>query len=71
MIKSVGICPWCGEKVIGVVEEENIIRRDVCKCPKCGNKILICRKPGCNNYEKGGIWDDELCPECTKKMFSA
>lgn len=65
-MKHLGKCPWCGENVRAVVIEENYIRRDLCECPKCGEKILICRTPGCTNYAKGGdFWDDELCPDCT------
>lgn len=66
MSKGLGKCPWCGEQVKARVIEENYIRRDLCVCPQCGEKILICRTPGCNNYAKGGdLWDDELCPDCT------
>lgn len=65
-MKPIGKCPWCGAKVEGVVVTRNYLRRDKCKCPECGKKIYICRTPGCNNYTKGGVWDDEFCPDCTK-----
>lgn len=67
-MKPLGRCPWCGEEIRAIVVGKNYIRRDNCKCPKCGKKILICHFPGCNNYTKGGIWDDEFCPDCTKHV---
>lgn len=69
-MKHLGKCPWCGNEVRAIVEEENYIRRDSCRCPDCGGKILICRTPGCTNYAKGGFWDDECCPECTKMVVT-
>lgn len=70
MKKSLGKCPWCGEYVRAIVIEENFVRRDFCKCPKCGGKVLVCRTPGCNDYAKGGdFWDDEFCPDCTKRFL--
>ena len=69
-MKPLGRCPWCGKDVVGRVVEENYIRRDECVCPECGEKIFICRAPGCNNYAKGGIWDDEFCPDCTKTVVT-
>lgn len=66
-MKHLGKCPWCGNEVKAMIEEENYVRRDACTCPECGERILVCRTPGCTNYAKGGdIWDDEFCPECTK-----
>lgn len=66
MEKGLGKCPWCGNNVRARVIEENYVRRDSCVCPECGERILVCRTPGCTNYAKGGdIWDDELCPDCT------
>ena len=70
-MKGIGICPWCGKEVRAIIEEENYIRRDSCKCPECGERILVCRTPGCNNYAKGGtIWDDEICTECAKNIVT-
>jgi len=66
MKKHVGTCPFCNQNVTPKVVEDNKIRRDVCVCPECDNRVLICRSPGCTNYVKGGdIYDDELCPSCT------
>ena len=57
-LKALGKCPWCGKIVRGIVIEENYVRRDLCCCPECNEKILICRRPGCTNYAKGGdLWD--------------
>lgn len=68
-IKHVGICPFCISTVKPVVVEENLVRRDVCECPECHEKILVCRSPGCTSYAKSGaIYDDELCPECTESI---
>ena len=59
-IKHVGICPFCISTVKPVVVEGNLVRRDVCECPECHEKILICRSPGCTGYAKSGaIYDDE------------
>lgn len=71
MSKGLGKCPWCGENVRAKVVEENYVRRDICICPNCGEKILVCRIPGCNNYAKAGdFWDDEICPDCTSNAGS-
>lgn len=68
--KSKGMCPFCNEQIEPIVIEENTIRRDKCQCPECSGIIYVCRSPGCNNYAKGGIWDDELCPACTTEVSS-
>jgi hypothetical protein len=69
--KHLGICPFCGDNVTPLLIEENTIRRDVCECPSCKEKLLICRTPGCHSYAKGGeIYDDELCPSCTSSLAS-
>ena len=65
------LIPFCSNTVSPSTVGENYIRRDVCKCPECGEKILVCRSPGCTNYAKAGfIWDDELCPPCTASIVS-
>ncbi|MBA5202210.1 hypothetical protein [Pectobacterium aroidearum] len=65
--KHPGICPHCREKVTPDIIEENSIRRDKCKCPKCEGVVYVCRTPGCDDYAKGGnTYDEELCPQCTK-----
>lgn len=65
--KEAGLCPFCNNEVSAVVVEENILRRDKCKCPECDKTIYLCRAPGCNNYAKGTEnWDNELCPSCTE-----
>lgn len=67
MFKPKGTCPFCKEQVAAIVVEENYIRRDICRCPECGESILVCRMPGCSDYAKGGeLYDDELCPEHSK-----
>ena len=72
MKKPIGECPFCKEKVQPKIIEENMIRRDVCECPECHNKVLICRTFGCENYAKSGkIYDDELCPSCAAAITSA
>lgn len=69
--KHVGVCPFCENSVTPKLVEDNNIRRDVCECPSCHEKILICRTPGCKNYAKGGsVYDDELCPSCTESLTS-
>lgn len=70
-IKAKGICPYCQELVNGTVIEENIARRDKCECPSCKETMYVCRAPGCDHYVKNGkIYDDELCPACTKGIMS-
>ena len=62
-----GKCPWCEEYVHAKIFEGNRYRRDACICPECGDKILVCRMPGCRDYAAGGeTWDDEFCPPCSK-----
>lgn len=64
--KQKGKCPFCGENVAAVVMEENTVRRDRCKCPKCEEEVFVCRAPHCHNYAKGTkVYDHEFCPECT------
>jgi len=67
--KHLGTCPFCEERVSPFIVEENFIRRDVCECPECKKRILVCRMPGCQNYTKfGKHYDDELCPPCLKEL---
>ena len=67
--KSKGSCPFCKEKIRPIILEENTLRRDKCKCPTCNEIIYVCRIFGCENYAKGSdIYDDELCPECAKRL---
>lgn len=69
--KHSGLCPFCGDTIRPSLIADNSIRRDVCECPSCKEKILVCRTPGCTNYAKGGaIYDDELCPSCTESLSS-
>ena len=66
-----GICPFCKETIIADTLEENYVRRDKCQYPSCKGVIYVCRSPGCDNYAKGGdLYDDELCPECTRGLTS-
>lgn len=70
--KHSGLCPFCGDSVTPDLVEDNSIRRDVCECPSCKAKILVCRTPGCTSYTKGGsVYDDELCPACTASLTSS
>ena len=69
--KHAGECPYCKSTVTPTIFEENTVRRDLCECPECGGKLLVCRTPGCQDYAKGGdIYDDELCPSCTSSVTS-
>lgn len=69
--KAKGICPYCQENVNAAVIKEGTIRRDECQCPTCKNSVYVCRAPGCDNYVKNGkLYDDELCPACTKGILS-
>lgn len=69
--KHLGLCPFCGDLVKPALLEDNNIRRDVCECPSCREKLCVCRTPGCMNYAKGGkVYDDELCPSCTESLTS-
>ncbi|HOX46092.1 MAG TPA: hypothetical protein PK668_20990 [Myxococcota bacterium] len=64
--KPMGKCPFCHHKVHAKIVEENSWRRDVCRCPECGERILVCRMPGCKDFAEGGeTWDEEFCPDCT------
>lgn len=68
-IKHSGTCPFCKETITATISESNSVRRDKCICPSCKGTIYVCRSPGCDNYAKGGnIYDDELCPECTRSL---
>lgn len=67
--KHLGLCPFCKGMISPVVVEQNGVRRDICKCPECEGSVLVCRSPGCDNYAKGGnLYDEELCPECTRSV---
>jgi hypothetical protein len=69
--KHLGVCPFCADNVTPHLIEKNTIRRDLCECPSCKEKLLICRTPGCHSYAKGGNnYDDELCPSCTSSLTS-
>jgi len=64
--KQKGKCPFCDKSIQALVVEENVIRRDACKCPECGETVYLCRTPGCHDYAKGTeVYDHELCPSCT------
>ena len=66
--KLKGKCPWCEERVHAKVVETHRFRRDICECPKCGDRILKCRNPGCSDYAAGDTtWNDEFCPPCGKE----
>lgn len=70
-LKHAGMCPYCCNTVRPEVIRENSIRRDICACPECNEKVLVCRIPGCTAYAKAGeIYDDELCPSCTGSIVS-
>jgi hypothetical protein len=70
-LKHLGICPFCSASMQPSVLEENTMRRDICQCSECSEKILVCRTPGCQDYAKGGsVYDDELCPSCTSSTVS-
>ena len=62
-----GNCPWCKEDVRPTLFEENPeYQRNIFVCPDCGEKILKCVTPGCEEYARWGEqWDDFFCPECT------
>jgi len=63
--KPMGRCPHCEKRVRAVVVEENVVRRDVLRCPKCKGRVLICLGADCKNYAAGGrIYDDNFCPKC-------
>jgi hypothetical protein len=65
--KQKGKCPFCLKCVAPVIIEENIIRRDKCRCPECDEEIYLCRSLGCHDFAKGTpVYDHELCPECTE-----
>lgn len=67
--KNPGICGHCRETVSPIIIEENYVRRDKCRCPKCQQDLYACRTPGCDDYAKGGkAYDEELCPGCTKAL---
>lgn len=69
--KHAGECPYCNSTMTPILLEENAIRRDLCACSECGEKLLVCRTPGCQDYAKGGdLYDDELCPSCTSSVTS-
>ena len=69
--KHLGVCPFCSASTRPVVLEENTVRRDICECSECSEKVLVCRTPGCQDYAKGGsVYDDELCPGCTSAAVS-
>jgi hypothetical protein len=64
--KQAGKCPFCEKTVKAEIVEENMLRRDKCKCPECEETIYLCRSPGCHDYAKGtSVYDHEFCPECT------
>ena len=69
--KPAGYCPFCRELVTPEIVEENTFRRDKCVCDnkECKKTVYVCRTPGCDDFTKGGsIYDDELCPGCTKNV---
>ena len=70
--KHLGECPFCKGAIKAKVIEENVVRRDKCECPECGEAIYVCRTPGCDGYAKGGaLYDHELCPVCTRGCVAA
>jgi hypothetical protein len=71
VLKPAGKCPFCNELVRAeVIESTNSLRRDKCRCPRCGETLYVCRMPGCDNYARSGlVWDDELCPTCSSRYL--
>jgi hypothetical protein len=70
--KRPGMCPNCRETVKAQVVESNRFRRDLCECPNCQARILICRGAECNDYALGGDrYDDEYCEACFKKFLDS
>ncbi|WP_343666178.1 hypothetical protein [Enterobacter sp.] len=70
-LKSLGVCPFCKNKVRPSVSETNYLRRDRCECPECKETVYVCRGFGCEDYAKGGeLYDDEFCPQCAQSISS-
>lgn len=68
-LKPNGKCPHCHEVVRARVVEENSWSRDVCECPSCSERVLVCSYPGCTDFVVGGdYWDNALCPEHGKEL---
>lgn len=66
-----GFCPWCKKEVQpDLADEQNLLwGRNVLSCPECLEKILVCSKPGCDNYARWGeFYDDKLCPKCKDNL---
>jgi DNA-directed RNA polymerase subunit RPC12/RpoP len=67
--KTAGMCPRCKQIVSATVSESNLLRRDICQCPNCSARILVCRGLGCHDYAQGGkTYDDEYCDPCFKSI---
>lgn len=66
-----GKCPHCQEEVQGELEKEGSIGRDTYRCPNCGERMLYCFNPSCNDYTKyGTVINHDLCPACTSGVIS-
>lgn len=71
--KPKGECSYCKSTMQPKVLESAALKRDICICTAngCGQRIICCRMPGCDNYARcGTYWDDELCHSCTKKTMN-
>ncbi len=70
--KPKGLCSYCKNTMQPTIMKAATLRRDTCICSvkTCGQQIISCRIPGCDNYARcGKYWDDELCQPCTKKTM--
>jgi hypothetical protein len=62
MTEHRGYCSFCFEAARHDAVEKNVLRRNVYRCSKCGQRTLRCRVTGCSAMAKGGEkWDSELC----------
>ncbi len=69
--KHLGICPCCKTEVMPKIIEEKMIR-DLCECPECNAKIMVCCTPGCQNYAQSGkILNNDFCPSCISEAPKA
>lgn len=48
-----GYCSWCYRKTTHHIVQNNIFRRDVRKCSRCGHYTLRCRSVHCEHFAKG------------------
>eukprot|EP01137_Pigoraptor_chileana_P001445 Opistho-2@39089 len=67
-----GQCSWCRRFSMHILQQFNIVRRNVYTCLSCNNRTVACRAGAlgnCKHMARGhATWDEESCIICSKEV---